>query len=639
MLTIQPLSPLSLVSKFRTMSSVRRFERVVAAAALLCTLTVASTGCGLGTFDIASTSTSTLPPVSGQVHGGQQPVSGATIQLYAANTATAMGASTALISSTVHTDANGNFSITGGYTCPAPGALVYIVATGGNPGLTGTINNTAIALATVLGTCGTLTSSTFISINELTTVAAIQALTPFMLDYAHIGASAANVAGLSVAFSNAVAFVDPGSGHLRGSNSSGAVASTALLNTLADIVAACVNSSGGHASDGTACGKLLQYTSTSTDTIAALLSIQRTPQVNASSLFALVTANSPFQPGLSSAPTSFVAPVDLALPQPSYDHSGDQVLADSRGHLWLLQPTVGTLSQYDTALNLLHTFSVGTLAAGGTATHMVLDPQDNLWVPYGLALLKIDSNGNIVSPPTGYPLNQTGITLNSGPVAIFASDAYGNIWYLLSRSSDSSYCLVEYSNTGALISAATGYCGSQKAGAGSGPERAFADTLGNVYLLFGGAYASTPFEVFHSSGSYTDYATQAYGIYGYIDGIFDPKYQRVWTRNGFLYNLNLDGTVNFKDPLSNFSLLGLFEGNLAVDGAGNLWAGTQFGPAEFSPTGTGLMGCSFANSCTTYDSLYGGYVASIAVDPAGDVFILFSQGPALEKLTGIAGVR
>jgi hypothetical protein len=54
----------------------------------------------------------------GAVHGGQQPVSGATIQLYAVGTTGDGSSSTPLLTETVTTDSAGGFSITNDYTCP-----------------------------------------------------------------------------------------------------------------------------------------------------------------------------------------------------------------------------------------------------------------------------------------------------------------------------------------------------------------------------------------------------------------------------------------------------------------------------------------------------------------------------------------
>src|ERR1700759_1936364 len=94
--------------------------------------------------------------IQGKVHGGQAPVTGAQIYLFAAGTGGYGTSATSLIRSTapnafedgngnyyVVTDGNGNFAVGGDYTC-TEGTQVYMVAVGGNPGITGTVNNTAI---------------------------------------------------------------------------------------------------------------------------------------------------------------------------------------------------------------------------------------------------------------------------------------------------------------------------------------------------------------------------------------------------------------------------------------------------------------------------------------------------------------
>lgn len=108
-------------------------------------------GCSTGEFVSTNTqSTSTTPAtpsvqgsLRGTVHGGQSPVSGSVIQLYDEGVAT--------ISSTAQstpgvamTDANGNFNITGQYSCLNSTDPVYITSTGGNPGLSGGASITAL---------------------------------------------------------------------------------------------------------------------------------------------------------------------------------------------------------------------------------------------------------------------------------------------------------------------------------------------------------------------------------------------------------------------------------------------------------------------------------------------------------------
>jgi hypothetical protein len=250
----------------------------------------------------------------GSVHGGQQPVSGATIQLYAVGTnGDGDGsAATPLISQPVTSDANGNFSISGSYSCPTAASLVYIVASGGNPGLAPGTNNTALNMMTALGRCDSLPSLSFIVINELTTVAATSALYPFMTSPANVGSSSADASSLADAFTLASEFVNPSTGSAPGLNvPAGTIVPVDKINTLANVMAVCVNSAGGIAGDGSSCGKLFALTtptgatSPPADVITALLNITNNPTQNVVELFNLSPAATPFQPQLSAAPTDF----------------------------------------------------------------------------------------------------------------------------------------------------------------------------------------------------------------------------------------------------------------------------------------------------------------------------------------------
>ena len=108
-------------------SPVVRSVAFTGALALAATLT----GCSMGTTptnDVVSGGA-----VNGRVHGGQQPIVGATVQLYQVGT-NGYGSGAAPLGSPVVTDSNGGFSITNKYGCPNGATLVYITATGGNPG-------------------------------------------------------------------------------------------------------------------------------------------------------------------------------------------------------------------------------------------------------------------------------------------------------------------------------------------------------------------------------------------------------------------------------------------------------------------------------------------------------------------------
>jgi len=231
-------------------------------AALLC-------GCGSNGSSVGTVAGGVqLVRFNGTVHGGQQPISGATIQLYSVGTTGTASTATPLIASTVTTNANGAFSITGTYSC-ASATQVYLVATGGNSGAG---SNPSISEMAALGACSALTPSTFINMNELTTIAGVYALAPFMADYAHIGASGSNPTGLVNAFNTANLLVSSGTG-APSTVPAGMTLPITRMNTLANIVASCINTS---SASSPYCSSLFAVTG-ATETIGATLAIAQNP--------------------------------------------------------------------------------------------------------------------------------------------------------------------------------------------------------------------------------------------------------------------------------------------------------------------------------------------------------------------------
>ncbi len=90
--------------------------------------------------------------LTGKVFAGQQPVTGAAVQLYAAGNSGNGSAPTALLGAALTTDATGAFSLPAGYSCPSAQTPVYLLASGGKPGAA-TVANPALRLMTALGPC------------------------------------------------------------------------------------------------------------------------------------------------------------------------------------------------------------------------------------------------------------------------------------------------------------------------------------------------------------------------------------------------------------------------------------------------------------------------------------------------------
>jgi len=247
------------------------------------------------------------------------------------------GTATPTCYSGIVTDANGNFAlsyITGttnpttnyDYSCP-PGAYVYMTAVGGNPGA-GT--NPNLNLMAVLGSCSQLqtnANTNFITVNEVTTVAAAYALGQFATYTAfgtpgsiNFSTSSTNTQGVINAMAIANLLANPFSGGISpGNNLNGtATVESWTVNTIADILAACANTTGitgtigttitSSANDGTVCGQLFEYT---TPTNGATSTSGKTPGDTAQA--ALQFALNPGDPNLLTAASTSSTVVGSAL--------------------------------------------------------------------------------------------------------------------------------------------------------------------------------------------------------------------------------------------------------------------------------------------------------------------------------------
>ena len=270
---------------------------------------IALAGCATAPFTPAPTPAA--HKISGTVHGGQQPIIGAHVFLYAANLTAYSGPSRSMLNTPgfVTTDNNGAFSITNDYTCQ-PGDLVYLLATGGNSG-SGT--NSSIAELTALGPCAPLAANaatTTVAINEVTTVATVYALAAYMSGPLNVGAPASDVNGLtnSFAYVNNMVNTSTGTALTTPPSAAGSVPQSGI-NALANSIAACINSATGSA----ACNALFSATTvngtTPTDTATAAHNIALHPNLNTTAIYNLGGATPPFQPTLATAPSDFALTV------------------------------------------------------------------------------------------------------------------------------------------------------------------------------------------------------------------------------------------------------------------------------------------------------------------------------------------
>jgi hypothetical protein len=387
----------------------------LAATAVLAALLTGCSGFNAKPASIAG------PAIQGNMHGGQQPIAGATLALYAAGTTGYSATNTNLFSAPVTTTANGNFTF-GSWNC-TPGQQLYLVGTGGNPGA-GTNNN--VALMAALGDCGMLTSNTYISVNEITTIGSVFALAPFMSGYAGLGSSATNTAGLARAFASVNKLVNIANGQAGGSAlPAGATAPVDEIYTLADIIANCINSTGGVAGDGSACGTLFSLTTPAggaapTDTIQAALNIAHNPALNVAALYKSSPAASPYAPQLSTAPSDWTLAVTYSTGGFSAPRS---TTVDAGGNIWVANSTGNSVSVLaQTGVPVTGSPFTGNGLAGPTA--VAIDAGGNGWIANkgGSTVSAFAVSGATVS---GSPFAGSGTI--SAPTSI-AIDAPGNVW-------------------------------------------------------------------------------------------------------------------------------------------------------------------------------------------------------------------
>jgi len=606
-------------------------------------------GCSsLSHFDDPSTSPSVLPAITGNVHGGQQPVSGSKVQLYAANNTTDKGAATALLTNPVVTDAGGNFTITGLYTCPTPGTLVYLVASSGNPGLSAGTVNTGLSMMSLLGTCGSLNANTTVSINELTTVAAVFALKPFMLDGTHIGANlTVNPTALSAAFTSATSIVSPFNGQLVPAIPGGVVPPIALYNTLADILAACINS------DGTIdqfqlkpCSKLFRYTYdaqgiNSTDTLIAMLRMVQFPSNNVQILFGLVGSTGPFQPTLVTYPQDWTYALTVNVPpNPNISSSvywARLVAIDGQQHIWVLNYSDKIIHVYDQSLNLIN-----TITSESTNTFFIkADPAGNIWA-YGSSILsKYAPDGTSLFPPGGINTSLLGFTgANTG----FDIDKDGNVWISTFQkygtSGPSGFmvpCFAKFSNLGVPLFTAPGACFSN---ASVGPPYAMAtDAAGNAYM--GTDYPATILKVDANGNS-------LYGPAGKVSyrGITlqpDPILDELWITDD-MYTVKIKGSDGSITHNVRSSLNPTNTSNVTLDGANIFWitsttdlnsSGIQCSALNaYTPAGGHFTSTQTANSCALGGLKPAGlnYTQGIAIDAYGNIWVVNYGNHTLQKI-------
>lgn len=563
----------------------------------------------------------------GQVFGGQQPITGAHIYLFAAAT-TGYGAASESLLTTGDgtdtlgtyetTDANGNFDITGEYTCTL-GDQVYILSTGGNPGLGSGETNPSAYLAAALGTCpaaGNLAGTVpRIVMNEATTVAFAWALSAFAVDSTHIGSAAttASQAGLANAFQTASQLVNVGNGipYLQTGAVAGYAQSSGLsangtapyskVASMANILSACVSSNG----KGVACTSLFNKARDSNnkvagDTVGAAINIAHTPSDNVATLYALEPAGGPFQPTLTSEPNDWTLSIAYTAPNSS------------------------------------------------TPTRAAIDASGNVWIPNqgNNSITQLSPNGVVLSGTTGF----TGNSL-SGPQALAINPHNGHIYvgnnaggkvsdFTSTGTASTSYAVtgthytVSFANTGvAYIGTANGVSQISATGAVSTSMSNVGPVYGLLTSTTGAPWASDEDsnDIDTLEGSTTPTLYTGDSLSGPA-GMAEDASGNIWIANttgNSLSVISQSGTADTATAGHNGGGV-TSPWNVAVDGLGSVYVANGNGTiSQFTSAGDAL------SPLTGYTTPSTAAIYSVSVDASGNVWAPASDGK-IYKFVGLA---
>jgi hypothetical protein len=532
--------------------------------ALLASSLVFAVGCS----NMSSTAPTVNPfsspaDVSGNVHGGNQPVIGATVNLWYMG----QGSSAALIAATTTTNSTGFFTfhkaadnlpntgLTSTFSCPTSGSgsdpLVYLISKGGNTQNNGNAsqNNAAAAFMGVFGKCSTITGANQLNMTEVTSVATMAAVQqfynpandsmtadgtgqqkPIILNLPNTIALMANVAtGVSVPSTS----LSPAAG---GSIAPGvtvtATPESSKINLIANILSACINAatssdpnctslfSAAAPPQGNTTNLNVSTFPAATNTLQALFYMLTNPSSNASAgsggvaniatLFALSPAiGAPYQPSLATAPTDWTIGISYASTSScatgNFISSPVDINIDASDNVWFANAQAGgNLSGISAAGAPLYcvNFDPGTSSAGG-----VLDAAGNVWTAGGTTIYRYNPNSKAtLSFPAGV-----------APLAI-TIDGSGNVFFsAVTGGTGSVYEIALGSSaTGAVVPVPVSNT------VGPNPARLMADgtstTTSNIWVSSGSAFISQ-LSPSTATGNMNGYVTTLYTASGNSYGI------------------------------------------------------------------------------------------------------------------------
>ncbi|MES2391949.1 MAG: hypothetical protein V4555_09930 [Acidobacteriota bacterium] len=606
-------------------------------------------GCA-ASFSPTATAPATGVAITGIAHGGRQPIAGARIYLLQNNTSTYAGpglasssanasvslidqasaAGTDSIGSYVLTSTNGAFSVSNDYTC-TPGSQVYLLSLGGDTGA-GT-DNSASGLMAVLGTCGAdFSSATTVNMNELSTIAAAYAIAGFASDATHVSHSGSALAATALgnAFRNAAQLYDATSSPYTSEPSArtttpggNGVVPQAQINTLANILAACVNSSGPAS---TQCSTL--FTSANpganaapTNTATAAIDLAQHPTTNVTAIYAITGgAPNPFTPWSSStAPADFGIAITYTGGGITASSSPAGLATDAAGYVWVANYANSSIAELDPQGNAI-TPSAGQTQNVTTPLAITVNTDGSVWATAtgALAVTRLGVTAESITSSAQYPDTTSGNSVD------IASDGLGNTMMVDDYTPSFSY-FISFNSSGVVNT--SNLIGHEFSSLCADKNNIFwvAPLTG---MLYGLDASGTVFKAWSTGGVAiaTDSSDNEWAL--------RPSDSSVV----LLPPASSTGTAYNNTVLSQAT-------NLAIDGAGNLWVGTPQGVAEAFDNSGNVISTQALNSpapinTSVATSVYAYSRNRIQTDISGNVWITSTSsggaGGALIEYLGAA---
>ena len=673
------------ISRFRFQGPPQLLLALAASTALFTVgcANMATTAAGTGSLNGAAS-------LSGRIHGGNQPVSGATVTLWyaglgpsnpaviAATTTSAndgAGSFTFVRNATSGQPANGNI-----FSCPVPppppasyDPLVYVVATGGNTLNNGdvSVNNTASVFIAPYGTCSSLNGSTVVDMTEVTTVATMTALQQWYDPSTGIvstdGTGLATTA-LTNAFATVSNLVDLPTGTAlttktipAGSITAGvgyagtsvtATPEAAKVNHLANILSSCINNATASAAN---CVTLFNNATppapsttshpgstfaTATNVLDALYYMLTNPTngstTNLNNLYNLSPAvGAPFQPTLTTVPSDWTIGISYASSSTCGANGGHLINSaadlaiDSFGAIWIAnsEPGKGNLTQLSTNGIPVTCIAVGSGAYTGLTIDTFAGPLNNIWVA--------DSGSSNVyryqpRTPTvlAFPV--------TSPASAMVADGTGNVYYT-SPADGMLYELPGAASSGTIVAGLP-----IASGIGSTPIHAMMDSTPAIWTTSGSSFITRTVSAIPNTGAgfssaQISTANPSYGLSlsAYLSGT-SKNYVYVGAQGSSNSLSVLQGAGTSYSAVSGWPVTISNPTAVASDGAQNVWTiNNATGANSVIELSVAAQPLSPATGFQK-DASYLGSGHSLVIDSSGNVWVGLDGANSITEIVGAA---